>query len=112
LPEFVHILCTIYQHVVNVNRIIIAGSIAGLCFVWGEPRQGRQIERSSTREFVFFFKEALHGFRRPLIYVFGKERKDIDRLQSHVVGVDKRVVRLETLVEVAKYQPRLTDKSK
>ena len=27
---------------------------------------------------------------------------DILRLQSHVVDVDKRVVRLETLVEVAK----------
>jgi hypothetical protein len=36
---------------------------------------------------------------------------DIGRLQSHVVDVDKRVVRLETLVEVAKYQTRLTDKS-
>lgn len=29
--------------------------------------------------------------------------KDIDKLQAHVVDVDKRVVRLETLVEVAKY---------
>ncbi|MBM9514265.1 hypothetical protein [Desulfogranum marinum] len=29
--------------------------------------------------------------------------QDIDKLQSHVVDVDKRVVRLETLVEVAKY---------
>lgn len=29
---------------------------------------------------------------------------DILRLQSHVVDVDKRVVRLETLVEVAKIQ--------
>lgn len=28
--------------------------------------------------------------------------KDIDRLEGHVVDVDKRVVRLETLVEVAK----------
>lgn len=27
--------------------------------------------------------------------------QDIDKLQSHVVNVDKRVVRLETLVEVA-----------
>jgi hypothetical protein len=35
--------------------------------------------------------------------------KDIDKLQSHVSDVDKRVVRLETLVEVAKYQTRLTD---
>jgi hypothetical protein len=32
---------------------------------------------------------------------------DIDRLQVHVVDVDKRVVRLETLVEIAKQQPRL-----
>jgi hypothetical protein len=38
--------------------------------------------------------------------------QDINRLQSHVVDVDKRVVRLETLVEVAKYQVRLTDESK
>ena len=38
--------------------------------------------------------------------------KDIDRLQSHVVDVDKRVVRLETLVEVAKYQTQITDESK
>ncbi len=41
--------------------------------------------------------------------------KDIDKLQSHVVDVDKRVVRLETLVEVAKYntnQGRITDDSK
>lgn len=30
--------------------------------------------------------------------------KDIDRLETHVVDVDKRVVRLETLVEVAKSQ--------
>jgi hypothetical protein len=38
--------------------------------------------------------------------------KDIDKLQSHVSDVDKRVVRLETLVEVAKYQTRLTDEPK
>jgi hypothetical protein len=37
---------------------------------------------------------------------------DIERLQSHVVDVDKRVVRLETLVEVAKYQTRLAGESK
>lgn len=37
---------------------------------------------------------------------------DIDRLQSHVIDVDKRVVRLETLVEVAQYQTRITDESK
>jgi len=39
----------------------------------------------------------------------------IDKLQSHVVDVDKRVVRLETLVEVAKYntvQEQITDDSK
>jgi len=35
---------------------------------------------------------------------------DIDRLQSHVIDIDKRVVRLETLVEVAKYQNRLPEK--
>ncbi|MFZ5759253.1 MAG: hypothetical protein ACOY32_06445 [Thermodesulfobacteriota bacterium] len=33
---------------------------------------------------------------------------DIDRLQAHVVDVDKRVVRLETLVEVARMQKQLT----
>lgn len=33
--------------------------------------------------------------------------QDIDRLQAHVVDVDKRVVRLETLVEVAKFQQHL-----
>lgn len=40
--------------------------------------------------------------------------QDIDKLQSHVVDVDKRVVRLETLVEVAKYktaQEQITDES-
>jgi 3D (Asp-Asp-Asp) domain-containing protein len=37
---------------------------------------------------------------------------DIDRLQSHVIDVDKRVVRLETLVEVAQYQIRMADDSK
>ena len=29
-------------------------------------------------------------------------KSDISRLQTHVIDVDKRVVRLETLVEVAK----------
>lgn len=41
--------------------------------------------------------------------------KDIDKLQSHVVDVDKRVVRLEILVEVAKYnvpQGRIIDETK
>jgi len=37
--------------------------------------------------------------------------KDIDKLQTHVVDVDKRVVRLETLVEVAKYNKHI-DESK
>lgn len=39
--------------------------------------------------------------------------QDIDKLQSHVVDVDKRVVRLETLVEVSRYQAtqaQLTEK--
>ena len=31
----------------------------------------------------------------------------IERLQSHVVDVDKRLVRLETLVEVSKYRKRI-----
>jgi hypothetical protein len=31
----------------------------------------------------------------------------IERLQGHVVDVDKRLVRLETLVEVSKYQKRV-----
>jgi hypothetical protein len=30
--------------------------------------------------------------------------QDINRLQTHLIDVDKRVVRLETLVEVSKYQ--------
>ncbi len=37
---------------------------------------------------------------------------DITRLQSHVVDVDKRVVRLETLAEAARYQTQITNKSK
>jgi hypothetical protein len=36
---------------------------------------------------------------------------DIDRLQAHVIDVDKRVVRLETLVELAQYQTHKIDKS-
>ena len=32
--------------------------------------------------------------------------KDIERLEDHVVDVDKRVVRVETLVEVVKLQTR------
>ena len=31
----------------------------------------------------------------------------IERLQGHVVDVDKRLVRVETLVEVSKYQKRI-----
>lgn len=38
--------------------------------------------------------------------------QDIDKLQAHVVDVDKRVVRLETLVEVAKYNAPQIDNSK
>ncbi len=41
--------------------------------------------------------------------------KDIDKLQSHLVEVDKRVVRLETLVEVSTYQvmqTKLTEDTK
>jgi hypothetical protein len=33
----------------------------------------------------------------------------VGRLERHVLEVDKRVVRLETLVEVAKIQHRLPD---
>ncbi|MEW6217943.1 MAG: hypothetical protein AB1634_00230 [Thermodesulfobacteriota bacterium] len=33
--------------------------------------------------------------------------QDIERLESHVVDVDKRVVRLETLVEMAAVPTRL-----
>jgi 3D (Asp-Asp-Asp) domain-containing protein len=38
--------------------------------------------------------------------------KDIDKLQSHVVDVDRRVVRLETLVEVAKYHTQIANDTK
>ena len=31
--------------------------------------------------------------------------QSVDRLQGHVIDVDKRLVRLETLVEVANMQP-------
>jgi hypothetical protein len=31
----------------------------------------------------------------------------IERLQGHVIDVDKRLVRLETLVEISKYQQRI-----
>ncbi|WP_319521686.1 hypothetical protein [uncultured Desulfosarcina sp.] len=35
-----------------------------------------------------------------------------ERLQEHVIDVDKRVVRLETLVEVSTYQRRIENDSK
>lgn len=38
--------------------------------------------------------------------------QDINRLQAHVIDVDKRVVRLETLVEVAQMQPNPSGKLK
>lgn len=38
--------------------------------------------------------------------------RDINKLQSHVVDVDKRVVRLETLVEVAKYHTQIANDPK
>jgi hypothetical protein len=31
----------------------------------------------------------------------------IERLQGHVIDVDKRLVRIETLVEISKYQKRI-----
>ena len=31
--------------------------------------------------------------------------RDIERLTGHVVAVDKRVVRLETIIEIQKSQP-------
>ena len=32
--------------------------------------------------------------------------REIERLESHVVGVDKRVVRLETIIEIAQLKPK------
>ena len=32
--------------------------------------------------------------------------RGIERLESHVVGVDKRVVRLETIIEIAQLKPK------
>jgi len=37
--------------------------------------------------------------------------RDIERLENHVSNVDKRVVRLETMVEIAGGQSKLPDKS-
>lgn len=34
--------------------------------------------------------------------------RDIERLETHVIGVDKRLVRLETMVEIAEKNRRLT----
>lgn len=33
--------------------------------------------------------------------------RDIERLETHVIGVDKRLVRLETMVEIAEKQRQL-----
>ena len=35
--------------------------------------------------------------------------RDIERLESHVIGVDKRLVRLETMVEIAERNRQLSD---
>jgi len=37
--------------------------------------------------------------------------KDIDRLETHILNVDKRLVRLETLVEMAEKRQYLPGKS-
>ena len=37
--------------------------------------------------------------------------RDIERLETHVIGVDKRLVRLETMVEMADKIRRLPDPS-
>lgn len=37
--------------------------------------------------------------------------QQIDRLQSHAVDFDKRLVRQETLLEVAKYQTKITNET-
>ncbi len=36
--------------------------------------------------------------------------RDIERLETHVLNVDKRVIRLETMVEIAEKQRRLPGK--
>lgn len=35
--------------------------------------------------------------------------RDIERLETHVINVDKRLVRLETMVEIAERQRQLSD---
>jgi len=35
--------------------------------------------------------------------------RDIERLETHVISVDKRLVRLETMVEIAERQRQLAD---
>ena len=34
--------------------------------------------------------------------------RDIERLETHVIGVDKRLVRLETMVEIAEKNRRIS----
>lgn len=34
--------------------------------------------------------------------------RDIERLENHVIGVDKRLVRLETMVEIAEKNRQLS----
>ena len=36
--------------------------------------------------------------------------RDIERLENHLLNVDKRLVRLETMVEIAEKQRRLPDR--
>lgn len=36
--------------------------------------------------------------------------RDIERLETHVISVDKRLVRLETMVEIAERQRQLSDR--
>ena len=38
--------------------------------------------------------------------------RSVERLDSYSVEMDKRIVRLETMVEIAKNQPRLTTEPK
>lgn len=37
--------------------------------------------------------------------------RDIEKLDAHLLDVDKRVIRLETMVEIGKAQAALPDKS-
>lgn len=34
--------------------------------------------------------------------------RDIERLETHVIGIDKRLVRLETMVEIAEKNRRIS----